>query len=174
MPLPHTPPKLRRAARPFAWLIPGIGTIALIALLAGCSTWRGPEPALRASGPDTPRCREECNLLRTQCKQRQENRELGCAERHTVAVTDYDRCIKTGGRNCQEPYSCLGADLAICRREYAPCARGCGMTGEPPPDATTGPATAPKADETASPTQHDQTAPPAKTDKADKTGGAAG
>ncbi|WP_295458454.1 hypothetical protein [uncultured Thiodictyon sp.] len=147
---PQTPPRPRRQAPLLSRVIPAIGAVAMVALLAGCT---GDVPLLRAGGPGDQHCRDECNVLKTQCQQRQQNRELGCAAGLKVAAADGGQCRKPGVRNCGEPYTCLGADMSICQREYLPCAKACGGSGEPRPNAATG------------------SAPPAK---ADKTGGAAG
>jgi hypothetical protein len=195
MSLPHTFPTLRRQARALARMpiIPGIAAVTLLALLAGCSGGHTATPLVRSADPDVQRCREECKLLNTQCQQRQENRERGCAERLT-SQADYDQCRRRGASNCQAAYTCLGPDMSICQREYTPCLSACGQSGEPRQAAAAGTGAPAKADQTTeTPPKADQTETPPKTDttetapkaapkadkretppKANKTGGAAG
>ena len=170
MPLPPTTAPYQQG-RPLAWVGAGImGAVALIALLAGCSHGYSEKPPIGPTGPDVQTCRDRCDLQKTQCQQRQQTREQGCAAHYTSDMSDYDLCVKSGAPNCRAPYSCLGADLGICQQEYTPCVTACARpterrlgpvaaTPQPPatetpptPEADKAPAVPPKVDKAPSPT----------------------
>ncbi len=199
MPLPQTAQAPHPQARPRAWAIPvKMGAITLIALLVGCGHWPFEKQSSSPAQPASQDCRAHCDLQKTQCQQRQQTREQGCAQHYTSDKVNYDLCVKAGNHNCRAPYTCLGADLGICQQEYEPCLSACSAYREPPthsgtdaaaaqpappPEIAINPAPPPMLEQTppATPKVEKIPAPapkvnktPAVTPKADKSGGAAG
>ena len=197
MPLPQTALAPHRQARPLALAVAlKMGAITLIALLVGCGHWPFEQQSPGPARPASKDCRARCDLQKTQCQQRQQTREQGCAQHYTSAKADYSLCRKAGNDNCRAPYTCLGADLGICQQEFEPCLSACSARGPqslyvgtgtptaapaPPPEIAITPAPppmlapipTPKVEKTPAPAPKANQPPPA-TPKVEKTGGAAG
>jgi hypothetical protein len=105
-----------------------LGVLAMIALMLGCSQGlverRLVAPAQAPSQVRT--CLDRCELVKTQCHQRQENRERACGEWYSEGERQYNQCREDGHTRCLAPTACLGADLGICDQEYETCFTGCG------------------------------------------------
>lgn len=124
MPLLHT----ARATRHLARLT---GVIAMLLLVTGCSrglyTTRLVAPAQPPGQSEGPTCLAHCDLLKTQCRQRQETRERACGDWYAAARKDYDLCRGgTAKGGCRAPDTCLGADMGICDQQYEGCFTACG------------------------------------------------
>jgi len=185
MPLPQTTQPPHQRVRSSAGIGGVLGLVALLALLAGCSLGRdSPQPHI-PTGQAGQTCSARCDLQKTQCQQRQQVREQGCNQHYTSALADYALCVKERARNCRAPYTCLGADLEICERQYQPCLTTCterserqanpGGAATPAAETVTTPALdppTPPAPKTAPTPRVDRAPPPSP--KVEKTGGAAG
>ncbi|HYN79836.1 MAG TPA: hypothetical protein VES73_18800 [Lamprocystis sp. (in: g-proteobacteria)] len=119
MPLPHTARTSYRQAR----LLP---VFAMLALLVGCTQDLHKTEMIAPGQPDSATCLGRCDLLKTQCRQRQETRERACADWYAAAEQDYRQCRTSRAATCRTPTRCLGADLSICDQEYEGCFTACG------------------------------------------------
>ena len=119
MPLPHTARAIYRQARL-------LGVVAMLGLLVGCSQGLRETQLIGPAQPESQSCLGRCDLLKTQCRQRQETRERACAEWVAAAQHDYDLCRTGKAGHCRAPTSCLGADFGICDQEYEGCFTSCG------------------------------------------------
>ena len=119
MTLPHT---ARAIFRPTRLLL----VFAMLALLVGCSQALHETEMIAPAQPEGQSCLGRCDLLKTQCRQRQETRERACAEWYAAAQKDYDLCRTGKAGDCRAPTSCLGADFGICDQEYEGCFTACG------------------------------------------------
>lgn len=115
------------AARPIAAaLLPIASLIAALIALGGCSQGLYQRESVPPAGAQAKECLGRCDLIKTQCRQRQEARETECGAIYAVAKSEYDLCVQGGAGRCRAPYTCLGADMGICDREYDDCFTLCG------------------------------------------------
>lgn len=131
------------AARSSRLLILALAT----SVSAGCELM--PQTPLTGQDRPTPSaspvCQERCARPREECEQRQTARERDCQERAETAEAAYASCTTRKDRSCHQPVPCLGADLAICRIEFADCVRECEATkDETPPVGRREPAELPE------------------------------
>jgi hypothetical protein len=103
-----------------------IGSVALLALVVGCSQGLYEKRLIEPDASQGQSCRNRCELLKTQCRQRQETRERACQDWYNQAKEDYDLCRNGGAGKCRSPQTCLGADMSICDRQYENCFITCG------------------------------------------------
>ncbi len=102
------------------------GSVALLALVVGCSQGLYEKRLIAPDASQGQTCRNRCELLKTQCRQRQDTRERACRDWHAEAKADSDLCRGGGSANCRPPETCLGADMTICDRQYEDCFITCG------------------------------------------------
>lgn len=100
-------------------------------LVIGCSNGLFAQRPSKPAQPVNQACAQSCELLKTQCQQRQEYRERECGTQYAAARKDYDQCRGSNAGHCKAPDTCLGADMSICDRELADCVRACGNRAEP-------------------------------------------
>jgi hypothetical protein len=119
MPLPPAPRALLGIA--------GLITAGLvIAVLSGCSPSVYETRLIPPGEPEGQACLARCDLLKTQCRQRQETRRSECQTRYAAAKSDYQMCLSNRARNCRAPDTCLAPDLSICDQQYEACFANCG------------------------------------------------
>lgn len=71
-------------------------------------------------------CLQRCDLLRSQCRGRQETRANECRSLFEAARADYALCIEAKGADCRSAEPCLPTDLGICDQEHRDCGVACG------------------------------------------------
>ena len=115
----------------------------IVAGIGGCKTWPAAPDAAQATQPADQSCVRQCDLAKTQCEQRQRQREEECQTHAQHASQSETGCRSRPGHHCQHPVPCLGADLSICKVQYDECIPDCTMRPAPKEDA------APPADQPA-------------------------
>ena len=108
--------------------------LPMVSLLSGCeTTWLKPQSARPqpAFAPDTA-CVDRCNLLKTQCEQRQQAREQFCQDQSAQFQPRPDHCDNMPRGHCVQPIECLGADLGLCRSAHEDCLMACRQPSSPP------------------------------------------
>ncbi|AFL73120.1 hypothetical protein [Thiocystis violascens] len=143
---------LTATARPFALLL---ATVLFIAL-SGCQTPFVKQEASQPTENRDPACVDRCNLAKNQCEQRQRLRETQCQQDFQQISADHLACVATRGRPCQQPVTCLGADLRICKTQHEECVLACGVRVQSPAEPaprTDGPLPRPVPDPASEPAQ---------------------
>lgn len=110
------------ATRPFAFFL---ATVLFIAL-TGCQTPFVKQEVKNPTVNLDQACVASCDLARSQCEQRQRLREEQCQQDFQQISADHLTCVATRGRPCQQPVTCLGADLRICKIQHEECVLACG------------------------------------------------
>ena len=140
------------AARPFAFLF---ATVLFLAL-TGCQPPFVKQEASQPTGNRDPACVARCDLAQSQCEQRHRLREAQCQQDFQQISADHLACVATRGRPCQQPVTCLGVDLRICKTQHEECLLACGLrlpSPVGPAPRTDGPLPRPVPDPAAEPAQ---------------------
>jgi hypothetical protein len=103
-----------------------LAAVLAFAFLAGCADGLYEQRLIQPEGSSSQACLDRCARLKDECEARQTLREQECAERVAAAKADYELCKSSGSGPCNQPESCLGADMSICERHYEDCFTACG------------------------------------------------
>ena len=145
------------ATRPFAFLLATV----LLATLTGCQTPFVKQEVIQPTRPLDQACVARCDLLNTQCQQRQRIREQECQQHFTQVRADHAACVASNGLHCLQPVACLGVDMSICTTQREECLQTCQVRLAPPLKTT--PRTdgvAPTPGPRSNPTQAEVSTPP--------------
>ncbi|MBK1718833.1 hypothetical protein [Thiocystis violacea] len=115
----------------FNWLL-----VALLSsvLLVGCESNPFKQPAPTPLVEPGNACVSNCELMKTQCDQRQQLRERLCQEYAAQLQTEQRECRDGTGPLCVQPIECLGADMKLCSVQYDQCLMECGSERARPAD----------------------------------------
>ncbi len=114
-------------------------------LVAGCESPFLKPPSVQAPTDTSNPCVANCTLMKTQCEQRQLQREQECQGHVARLAAERENCPTHGSQHCAPPIDCLGPDMSICATQYGDCVADCGQPVAPPAKRPAAPPeTAPK------------------------------
>jgi len=107
-----------------------LALLSLIVILSGC----GPIYETRYNLTPPPGqmgqiCANQCDQIRLQCIQNEDQRNQNCETQNRLARLEYEQCRDKGYSDCYDSSIwCDASDHEVCEEQFRMCYRNCGGT----------------------------------------------